>query len=907
MKVFIFLLAIGLPCFGQTALPKGVTKVTSVEGITEYQLANGLRLLVFPDSSKPTITVNMTYMVGSRHEGAGEGGMAHLLEHMVFKGSPKHPNIPQELTEHGASPNGSTNFDRTNYYETFQGTDENLKWALDLEADRMVNSFIRKSDLDKEFTVVRNEFERSENNPMGVLYKHVMAAAYTTHSYGRPVIGNRADVERVPIENLQAFYRKYYQPDNAVLTVAGKVDEARIVAMVNDYFGGIPRPTRVLTPTYTTEPTQHGERTTTVRRVGDNQSILAVYHIPDGGHPDNAAINVLAGVLGEPSSGRLYKALVDNKKATQVFAGSEQLNEPGVLLFGAVVNKNDDINAARDTLLETLEGVIKEPPNAEEVQRAKTRQLKQMEMALTNSTRIGLELSEYLAAGDWRLLFLERDRLKAVTPADVQRVAKLYLKSSNRTMGQFIPEANPDRTEIPPKTDLAALLKDYKGEAVIAAGEAFDPSPKNIESRVQRYQMPDGLKVSMLEKKTRGNTVHAIVRLRFGNVENLRGLQTVGSLTGSLLIRGTAKKSRQQIQDAIDQLKLRLNVSGNAMGASASMETTRENLPAALRLAAEILKEAALPEAEFEQIRKQQLTALESARNEPGFRAGTRLMAALMSFPKDDVRANLSIDERLENLKAVKIEQVRKFHQAFYGASHGEVAIIGDFDAAAAKKVLTEEFGSWKSAAAFEIVKSGYAKVAPINESIETPDKQNASFVAALRLDLTDKHPDYPALAFGNFLLGGGFLNSRLATRIRVNDGLSYSISSGLQAGFYDNNGIFQGSAIAAPQNVAKVEAAFLDEISKALKDGFTPKELEAGKAGWIQSEQVHRSNDTALASQLAQRDFQGRTLAWDEDFEKRVLALTPEVITAAMRRHIDPAAISIVKAGDFAKAAAAK
>ncbi|MEO7144398.1 MAG: insulinase family protein, partial [Bryobacteraceae bacterium] len=165
------------PAFGQTSkplpngvTPNGVTKVTSVEGITEYSLANGLRLLVFPDLSKPTVTVNVTYLVGSRHEGSGEAGMAHLLEHMVFKGSPRHTNIPQELTEHGARPNGSTAWDRTNYFETFQASEENLRWALDLESDRMVNSFIRKEDLDKEFTVVRNEFERGENSPFGVLF-----------------------------------------------------------------------------------------------------------------------------------------------------------------------------------------------------------------------------------------------------------------------------------------------------------------------------------------------------------------------------------------------------------------------------------------------------------------------------------------------------------------------------------------------------------------------------------------------------------------------------------------------------------------------------------------------------------------------------------------------------------------
>ncbi len=895
------------PLPAQNALPKGVSKVASVEGITEYQLANGLRLLVFPDSSKPTITVNITYLVGSRHEGAGEGGMAHLLEHMVFKGSPKHTNIPQELTEHGASPNGSTTVDRTNYYEVFQATDENLKWALDLEADRMVNSFIRKSDLEKEFTVVRNEFEASENNPMGVLNKHLMAAAYTTHSYGRPVIGNRADVERVPIENLQAFYRKFYQPDNAILIVAGKVDEAKIVAMVNDYFGAIPRPTRTLVPTYTTEPTQNGERMTVVRRVGDNQALMVLFHTPDGGHPDQPALDILAGVLGEPSSGRLYKALVDNKKATQVFAAARQMNEPGLLMLGAMISKNDSIDAARQALLDTLEGVIKEPPSAEEVDRAKTRQLKQVEMFLSDSTQVGLFLSEFLAVGDWRLMFLDRDRLRKVTPADVQRVAKAYLKSSNRTIGQFIPEATPDRAEIPAKTDLTAVLKDFKGQAALADGEAFDPSPRNIESRTQRYTLPVGMKVSLLEKKTRGNTVHAVLRLHFGTLEALKGQATPASLAGSVLMRGTAKKNRQQIQDAIDQLKLRLNVGGGVTGANVSIETTRENLPAALRLAAEVLKEASLPETEFEQVRKQQITGIEAARNEPQFRAGTRLGAVLYPFPKGDPRAILSADEQIENLKAAKLSEAQAFYRKFYGASHAELAVVGDFDAAAVKKVIEEEFGAWKSTAPYETLKTGFARVPPVNESIETPDKQNASFAAALRLNVSDQDPEYPALTFGNFLLGGGFLNSRLATRIRTKEGLSYGIGSNLNARHNEKNGSFQAFAIAAPQNVAKVEAAFLEEVNKALKDGFDLKEIEAGRGGWIQSRQVGRSNDASLAQMLAARDFEARTLAWDEDYEKKVMGLTAEEISAAMRKHIQPAEIIIVKAGDFKKAAAAK
>src|SRR5262245_47748992 len=186
-------------------LPAGVQRVTSVEGITEYALPNGLRVLLFPDQSKSTITVNVTYLVGSKHENYGETGMAHLLEHLLFKGSTKHTDIPKELQDHGSRPNGTTSYERTNYFETFSASDVNLEWALDLESDRMVNSFVAKKDLDSEMTVVRNEFEAGENNPLGVLYQRVLSTAYPWHNYGKSTIGSRADIENVPIDRLQAF------------------------------------------------------------------------------------------------------------------------------------------------------------------------------------------------------------------------------------------------------------------------------------------------------------------------------------------------------------------------------------------------------------------------------------------------------------------------------------------------------------------------------------------------------------------------------------------------------------------------------------------------------------------------------------------------------------------------------
>ena len=412
-----------------------------------------------------------------------------------------------------------------------------------------------------------------------------MAAAYLWHSYGRSVIGNKSDIERVPIDKLQAFYHKFYQPDNAVLTVAGKVDEAQIVSLVNDYFGKIPRPSRVLTPTYTVEPAQDGERSTTVRRVGDVQALFAFYHIPDGASADYPALEVLSGILGENVSGRLYKALVDNKKATRVFGSALQLDEPGIIYFGAILNKTDSLADARSALLATIDGVIKEPPSKEEVDRARTRLLKDIDLSMRDSGQIGLFISEYVAIGDWRTMFLERDGIKKVSAADVQRVAAAYLKTANRTVGEFIPEAKPDRVEMPAKTDVAAIVKDYKGDAVMAAGEAFDPSPDNIDARTSRFTLPSGMKVALLPKTTRGATVHASISLHFGDLENLKGKEGAAALAGQVLMKGTAKHDRQQIQDEIDKLQAQLNVFGSATGAGVRIETVKANLPAVLRLA----------------------------------------------------------------------------------------------------------------------------------------------------------------------------------------------------------------------------------------------------------------------------------------------------------------------------------
>ena len=889
--------------FSQT-LPPGVQKVTSVEGITEYAFPDGLHVLLFPDNSQPKVTVNMTYLVGSRHEGYGETGMAHLLEHMVFKTTKSGKEVFKELTDHtGGNFNGTTNYDRTNYFETLNAGDDNLRWALGLEADRMVNMTMEKKDLDTEMTVVRNEMEAGENSPLNVLQERILAAAYNFHNYGKTVIGNRTDVERVPIDRLAVFYQKYYQPDDAVLTIAGQFDESKALAFVMQTVGAIPKPQRVLAQPYTAEPTQEGERFVTLRRVGDVQAIMGVYHIPAALHADSAALSVLAQVLGASQTGRLYKALVDSKKAVGASMSASMMHDPGFLFVYAQLKQDQSLDEAQQILLKTVEGLVNDPPTQEEVDRAKSRLLKNYELSLTNSQSIGLSMSSYLASGDWRLLFLTRDDVKKVTPDDVVRVAKAYLKPSNRTMGEFIPTKTPDRAEIPAAPASTVRLKDFTGGEVIQQGEAFDPAPKNIESRVIRARLPNGLKLIMLPKKTRGGAVVALMSLRFGDEKSLSGKSTAGSMAGSLLMRGTKNKNRQQIQDETDRLKAQMSVSGGVTGASANVRTLEANLAGSLTFVRELLREPSFPEAEFEQIRQQRLASIENAKSEPSALASLEMSRHLGSrYQRGDVRYTSTLDEEIEDTKKVTLDDARNFYSQFYGASEGEIAIVGQFDPAQIQKLVTELFGDWKSPSRYERIANTFTTVPSINRKIETPDKQNAFFYAAMFTKTTDEDPDLAALTIAGMVFGGS-PNSRVFQRIRVKDGLSYGASAGFSVPTKDDLGRFSANAIAAPQNTPKVEAAFNEELAKALKDGFTADEVEKAKKTWLDERAVSRAEDMSLASLLMTRERWNRTMDFDAKLEVAVAPLTPAQVNEAFRRHVDPAAISIVKGGDFKKA----
>ena len=880
-------------------------KVATVEGITEYKLANGLRVLLAPDDSKPVTTVNVTYQVGSRMEKYGETGMAHLLEHLMFKGTPKEPGktITSEFSRRGMRFNGSTNFDRTNYFETFASGGDNLDWALKMEADRMVHSNISRSDLDSEMTVVRNEMEAGENSPYGMLLQKMTAAAFQWHNYGKSTIGARADVENVNIAHLQAFYRAYYQPDNAVLIVTGKFDPAGVLAQIGRYFGAIPKPTRVIEPTWTVEPVQDGPRTVTLERAGASPLVAALYHLPQAASADFATISILSDILGNTPNGRLHKALVEKKLATGVAEFAMGLHDPGYGGSYAMLEKSQSPDAAIKAMLETVEGVAREPVTESELARAQALYLIRFENMMDDPAQLGVRLSESIAEGDWRLLFILRDRVAAVTVADVQRVAGAYFKESNRTLGQFVPTQNPDRVTMPPSVDVAALVANYQGKEAVAAGEAFDPSPANIEKHSKRLTLPSGMQVIELSKQTRGNTVSGMIVMGNGTLETLAGKRNIPGFTAGMLQRGAGDLGRKEIADRLQDLKATLGVRGNFDQLIVSFQTRRDKLPELLELIAVIMQHPTFPDAELEQLKSQANASLDAQRHDPAGVVQKALTRYDNPYPKGDIRYAPSFDEDLEIGKAITVADLKAFHDDFYGADHAQLALVGDFDPAAIEPVLGKLFGNWKAKIAYAHVPEPYRLSPPTAQQFETPDKANAVYMALLAIPVKADDPDFVPLILANHILGGGGLKSRIVDRLRQQDGISYGAGSGLSEANYEANSALSVSAIYAPQNLPRLKTAVAEVLAAFLKDGVTEEELAAAKSGLLQQWTISRTQDGALASQLVFNLKFGRTMAFTEDREARVKSATVEQVNAVIRKYLRPDQLVQMYAGDFAKA----
>jgi zinc protease len=585
------------------------------------------------------------------------------------------------------------------------------------------------------------------------------------------------------------------------------------------------------------------------------------------------------------------------------------------MMAGAEVRDPKTLDEVKEIVLQTVESIATSGVTEEEVARARQQILKARERAAADTSSIAVSLSNWASQGDWRLYFLHRDRIEKVSASAIKSAAARYLQRNNRTVGVFIPTERPERVAIPLTPDIKGLVENYKGREAMAAGEAFDATPSNIESRIQRLDLPQGIKAVLLPKKTRGQEVQLLLTLRYGNEENLRGFEAASAILPQLMLRGTKKLSFQQLRDELDRLNATLTVgsggggrrgrapaAGGSLGAiTFSIETKRENLPAVLDILKQVLREPTLPSDQFELLRRERLAQAEQARTEPSILASRMLGRALSPFGKDDVRYVPTVQESIDRLNAVTHEQVATLYKDYLGSQAGELTIVGDFEPATCVPILKSALADWKAPKPYaRITMPEPGALTAAQHKINTPDKANADYMAGSLFALTDSDPDYPAIVVANYIFGSGALSSRLGMRIRQKEGLSYGVGSGINVSSFERRASIMISAICNPQNLPKVDKAVREELALLLKEGITEDELAKGKQGYLQGQKVRRATDGTLASLLSDLTYTNRTMKFYEDLEQRIESLTPQQVTAAARKYFNPNQIIAVSAGDF-------
>ncbi len=878
--------------------------VTSSEGITEYRLANGLQLLVFPENSKAVTVVNMTVRVGSRHEITGQTGVAHLLEHLLFKGTPRHASPWAEFTRRGLRANGTTNTDRTNYFASFGPNEDTMRWYVDWLADALVNSNIAKADLDSEMTVVRNEMERGENDPSRMMGQRMNAAAYGYHPYGRAVIGARSDVESVPIASIQTFYRNYYRPDNTTLIISGSFDLQKTLNLVSETFGKLKAPSAAIPQPYTTEPLQEGEREVVLRRATGSPFVSVMYRVPRAAHPDAVALSLASSAIANGPSARLYKRLVETNIATEVGGYTAWSFDPGSAMFGADGLKNEDLVKLRDQVLELIEGVDKEPISAADFERAKSQYLESWKDSFNNPDSIGLRLTEFVAMGDWRLIFIQRDRAEKLKLEDLNRVAKAYFVRDNRTVGLYYPGEPTKRAAGTGEYELKSAVSEYQPKASLAAAEEFVYTLSNIEARAIRGSLPNGLRYALVPKATRGNTVLLSANFRSGNLDNLKGQSTAASFAGALLDSGTTQISKEQLRDKLLALKSQAGFGGSSSGASLSLKSEKGTVLEALALAAEVLRKPTFDSKEIERLRQARLQQIDTEKKDPDEKLSNALARNEAAYPLEHPYYTPTFEEAAAQVKNVTREQIVAFHRDYFGASYGEVVVVGDFEPQAMIQALEKNFGDWKSGKPYQRIattpKPNTAKVF----QFEGPDQANANFFASLTVPINVRHPDYPALTVASSMLGQGG-SSRLWKRVREKDGLSYGVGAYVAWANFDNNSTWTTSASFASPVRDKVVAAWREEVALALKDGFTDQELLDAKQSILRSRQLSRAQDSGVMSLLGLLMFTGLGTQDIAKIDEAFAAVTLEQANLALRKYIDPRLAVLGFSGNFGGKAA--
>ncbi len=908
-----------------------LTEVRSIDAVTEYSLPNGLQVLLLPDADKPVATVNITYRVGSRHEGMGQTGSAHLLEHMLFKASGSINNPKQEATKRAIRWNGTTNADRTNYFGSFQTGDgqaaDRMDFMLGWLAGMMAQARFTRADLDSEMTVVRNEFERAENDTGRVLGERIRAMAFNYHGYGHSTLGARSDIENVSLDTLYAFYRKHYRPDNATLIIAGRFDIAQVKTKIVEAFGPITKPAAHLPSTYTIDAVQDGERNVVLRRVGGYANTAVLYRMPAGGVREGAIAQLLAETMGQ-KDGPLEKNLVNAKMGVTHWAFYAAQREPGYLMAGiglperaSQISEEQYIQQAQSSALALAKVMEFVQPTDSEIITARNNMMANQRMLMRDTLRIASALSETVALGDWRLLYALPQIIETVNADEVRALARSFLIANNRTSGTFLPLADPATAglraptlRIPADKDLlafdaasfnASIIKNKVSATSVVSVPSFDITPKAMAQFTQvgrlRVNGADGLQIAVLPRATKSNRVVGTLRLRFASLEALKGTGAEPALLAVMLVNGTKSMSSVQLQARFVELDASLNFTSDVGVLNARLDFPAAQLVPVLELLNEILRDPRFADEDFIQQHNAMLARFTATKSSPDFLASQTIRSRYVPpgrYAEDDPRAFKNSVQTEATIRKANVQTLRNYWNKFASAQAGEMVLSGPIELAAVQNQLQKLWGDWYSQYPYqEWPPTEHAKpVGEANSTIQVADKANAAYLAQIAFPLNEFDPDFPALVIATQLLS----EQGLFQRIREKEGLSYAVGASVQAPKKGDAAAITISASFAPQNRDKLRQSIREVLKEKQASGFTPTQVNTAVANILSSRSSRFSQvDNALVNIADNLRF-GYALDFSDKITQSYETLNTAKIDSVLKKYVDVDSLVEVQVGTF-------
>jgi len=894
-------------------------KIKELGGIEEYTYEpNGMSVLLLQDNASPVATVQIVYRVGSKHEVLGNTGSTHLLEHLMFKGTPTFNKkssitITDVLQNTGAELNATTWYDRTNYYETLPS--DKIGLALQIEADRMRNSLLLNEDKAAEMTVVRNEFERGENNPNSLLSKEIWSTAYIAHPYHHSTIGWKSDIENAAIEVLRNFYNTYYWPDNATLTIIGDFKKDNVFDLIDTYFGKITKAPHKMPQPYTEEPQQYGPRKIVLKRPGELGVVYKAFKIPGALHDDLPALNVLAQVIGSGPSSLLNKTFVDSRMGIYAYADASNYKEVGLFTIGVgfpMSSKHEDIDSKMNDVIAQIQ---KQGVTQEEINRVVASISAQTILSRDGSGVIASSLTEAIAAGDWTDYITGVERLKKVTPADVLRVAQKYLVEDQSTIGYFIPKqagANPGQVQNNPSQFIAKngpfFFRDkehsHTEEEASSIGEAELMDPVHTTYKTAENSKTDspykrekvaGIDVVSVQTSAK-DFVTAAASISLGNYVNETKNPLIPSLTADLLSSGTLLNDKFKFSEKLQKLGVNLNVHGSPTKISIGFKCLKKDLDQVITLLAEELRQPLFDKSEFDKVKDKYTGQIQQALNDPNQRGSIALSQAI--YAKGNPNYNITIEEELANVQKATLEEVNAFHKKYFGPASMHFVIVGDIAGANLNTSLKKSFKNWTGGVSETLKFSETSKTAGKIEVVTIADKPSAELFIGQYTGLKRADADYIPFYIANYTLGAGFAG-RLMQTVRDNDGLTYNIGSSVR-GINTTGGYWFINASFNPALFQKGVDATMVQVNKWWKDGITKEELENKKTNLIGSFKVGMATTSGTAGTILGFLEQGLEPSYIEQFPKDIEKVTLQQVNDAIKKYIQLDKMIVIKAGSL-------